>query len=123
MEEDNEPQRIYEDLVSQVAPLTPEREVQLAATIQAGGPDADAATKELVEANLGLVIEIAKSYQAANLPILDLVQQGNDGLIEAVRVFVPAQGSRFAAFAAAFVHRSLDTLPELAPSRFAHMQD
>jgi len=123
MEEDNEPLRIYAELVSQVAALTPEREAQLAETIQEGRPEADAATKELVEANLGLVIEVAKSYPGAGLHTLDLIQHGNAGLIEAAGVFAPAQGSRFAMFATAFVHRSLDTLPARTPLSFAHMQD
>ncbi len=103
MERDNEPLRVYEELVSHLTPLTSEREAQLAEIIRGSGPGADSAKRELVEANLGFVIEIAKHYQVAGLGVLELIQRGNDGLIKAAGLFVHGRESRFATFAIPFV--------------------
>jgi RNA polymerase sigma factor (sigma-70 family) len=62
--------------------------------------EADEATSRFVESNLRLVVSIAKRYQRCGLPLLDLVQEGNIGLIRAVARFDPRRGFRFSTFAA-----------------------
>jgi RNA polymerase primary sigma factor len=76
--------------------LDPDEEVQLAWAVQAG--DRRAAVR-LVEANLRLVVAIARRYASCGVPFLDLVQEGNIGLLQAVDGFDPARRCRFSTYA------------------------
>ncbi|MGC1481462.1 MAG: RNA polymerase sigma factor RpoD/SigA [Chthoniobacterales bacterium] len=84
--------------------LTVEDEIRLAALIQKG--DA-AARSEMVRCNLRLVVKIARDYQGLGLPLLDLISEGNIGLMKAVERFDPAKGGKLSTYAAWWIKQSI----------------
>jgi RNA polymerase primary sigma factor len=96
--------RFYLAQIGRVRLLTQAEEVQLARRIEAGDMDAKGA---LVEANLRLVVSIARRYSGRGLPLLDLIQEGNLGLIRAVEKFDWRRGFRFATYAGWWIRQSI----------------
>ena len=86
-----DPVRQYLKTIGQVRLLTMEEEQKIAKRISEGDPEAK---KELIEANLRLVVSIAKKYVGRGLPLLDLIQEGNIGLMKAVDKFEYEKGVR-----------------------------
>ena len=84
-----DPVRQYLKTIGQVRLLTMEEEQKIAKRISEGDPEAK---KELIEANLRLVVSIAKKYVGRGLPLLDLIQEGNIGLMKAVDKFEYEKG-------------------------------
>lgn len=103
----DDPVQVYLREVARVPLLTPEQETQLAESIAENGTGADRAKTQLVEANLWLGVAIAQQYGAAGIHILDLIQQGNAGLMQAAGTFVPRRGYKFSTYATFWAHRSL----------------
>jgi RNA polymerase sigma factor (sigma-70 family) len=83
--------------------LTAARRRQLEAVVREGA----AATRQFVQANLRLVVSIAKRYQATGLPLLDLVQEGNLGLMHAVEKFDYKKGFKFSTYATWWIRQSI----------------
>jgi RNA polymerase primary sigma factor len=80
--------RRYLKEIGRYPPLNHEQEVELAARIQAGDEDA---VREMVESNLRFVVAYAKRYRNPNVPFLDLIHEGNLGLIQAAKKYDPSQ--------------------------------
>jgi RNA polymerase primary sigma factor len=96
--------RIYLREIGQVQLLTPQEEIDLAARIKKG--DREARTL-MIKANLRLVIKIAHDYAHLGLPLLDLVSEGNIGLMKAVERFDPAKGGKLSTYAAWWIKQSI----------------
>ncbi|HOB16734.1 MAG TPA: RNA polymerase sigma factor RpoD [Defluviitoga sp.] len=99
-----DPIKIYLKEISNIELLTPSRERQLAMRAQKGDKKA---RDELIKANLRLVISIAKRYTGRGLSFLDLIQEGNIGLIKAVDKFDWRKGFKFSTYATWWIRQSI----------------
>ena len=86
--------------------LTPEQEQALAKECAAGSTEA---MQKLVNANLRLVVFIAKQYAGHGTPLMDLIQEGNTGLLIAARKFDYTKGFRFSTYAGKWIHKAIST--------------
>lgn len=84
--------------------VTPEEEVELAARIKQGDEEA---REKLIQANLRLVVKIARDYEHVGLPLLDLINEGNIGLMKAVERFDPAKGAKFSTYGAFWIKQGI----------------
>ncbi len=100
-----DPVRIYLRDIGKIPLIDAEREVVLAKRILEGN---DAAKNELVEANLRLAVNIAKRYIGKGLPFLDLIQEGNLGLLKAVEKFDYTMGYKFSTYATCWIKQSIN---------------
>jgi RNA polymerase primary sigma factor len=96
--------KIYLREIGKTPLLTPEQEVELAAKIQAGSK---AARDHMIKANLRLVVKIAQDYANYGLPLLDLISEGNIGLMKAVERFDPNKGGKLSTYAAWWIKQSI----------------
>ncbi len=100
----DDPVRMYLKEIGQVKLLSAEEEVELAKKIADGDQDAK---NKLTEANLRLVVSIAKKYSGRGLHILDLIQEGNTGLIRAVDKFDWTKGNKFSTYATWWIRQAI----------------
>jgi RNA polymerase primary sigma factor len=101
---DLDPLRLFLKDVSKVRLLTAGQEVALAKRIERGDPRA---TEEMVEANLRLVVSIAKKYRHRGLPFLDLIQEGTIGLMRAAEKFDHRRGFKFSTYATWWIRQAV----------------
>ncbi len=100
----DDPVRMYLKEIGQIRLLTADEEVELAKRVSEG----DQAAKDLLtEANLRLVVSIAKKYSGRGLHILDLIQEGNTGLIRAVDKFDWTKGNKFSTYATWWIRQAI----------------
>ena len=100
----DDPVRMYLKEIGQVPLLSPEEEQELARRVADGD---QAAKNKLTEANLRLVVSIAKKYSGRGLHILDLIQEGNTGLIRAVDKFDYTKGNKFSTYATWWIRQAI----------------
>ena len=100
----DDPVRMYLKEIGQVRLLSAEEEVELAKRVSEGD---QAAKNKLTEANLRLVVSIAKKYSGRGLHILDLIQEGNTGLIRAVDKFDWTKGNKFSTYATWWIRQAI----------------
>ena len=103
----DDPVKVYLKEIGRVPLLSPEEETELALKIQAGGPDGEKAKQRLSEANLRLVVSIAKRYVGRGMQFLDLIQEGNLGLIKAVEKFDHTKGFKFSTYATWWIGQAI----------------
>lgn len=103
----DDPVKVYLKEIGRVPLLSPEEETELALKIQAGGPDGEKAKQRLSEANLRLVVSIAKRYVGRGMLFLDLIQEGNLGLIRAVEKFDYQKGFKFSTYATWWIRQAI----------------
>ena len=100
----DDPVKVYLKEIGRVPLLTSEEEIKLAIAIKDGN---EAAKKRLSEANLRLVVSIAKRYLGRGMQFLDLIQEGNLGLIKAVEKFDYTKGFKFSTYATWWIRQAI----------------
>lgn len=100
-----DPTRLYLDEIGISPLLTAEEEIRFAKRAQLGD---EAARQRMIESNLRLVVNIARRYLNRGLPLLDLIEEGNLGLIHAVKKFDPDRGFRFSTYATWWIRQSIE---------------
>lgn len=100
----DDPVKAYLKEIGRVPLLSVEEEAALARAAQAGDEDA---RRRLSEANLRLVVSVAKRYAGRGLPFLDLIQEGNLGLMKAAEKFEPDRGFKFSTYATWWIRQSI----------------
>src|SRR6202050_897782 len=96
--------RLYLREIGQVKLLTPDEEIQLAARIKKGDKKA---REHMIKANLRLVVKIARDYEGIGLPLLDLISEGNIGLMKAVERFDPKKGGKLSTYGSWWIKQSI----------------
>lgn len=96
--------KLYLREVGQVKLLTPAEEIALAARIKKGDKKA---REHMIKANLRLVVKIARDYEGIGLPLLDLISEGNIGLMKAVERFDPAKGGKLSTYGSWWIKQSI----------------
>ncbi len=100
----DDPVRCWIQQATRFPRLTPEQEQTLAFRMREGD---EAAREQLIQANLRLVISIARHYTGRGVPLADLIQEGNIGLIKAVERFRPEKGTRFSTYATWWIRHQI----------------
>ena len=100
----NDTMKVYMHDIGQIPLVSKEEEVELAARIAAG---CEEARKILIKSNLRLVVKIAHDFKGLGLPLLDLISEGNIGLMRAVEKFDPSKGAKFSSYAAWWIKQSM----------------
>jgi RNA polymerase primary sigma factor len=104
----NDTMKVYMQDIGQISLVSKKEEVELAAAIHGVDDEAhDEARATLIQANLRLVVKIAHDFKGLGLPLLDLISEGNIGLMRAVEKFDPAKGAKFSSYAAWWIKQSM----------------
>jgi RNA polymerase primary sigma factor len=96
--------KLYLREIGQVKLLTPQEEIDLAGRIKKGDKKA---REQMIKANLRLVVKIAHDYENFGLPLLDLINEGNIGLMKAVERFDPAKGGKLSTYGSWWIKQSI----------------
>ena len=99
--------KLYLKEIGKVQLLAPLEELEIARIINSGGNKAEAAKRKLIQANLRLVVSIAKRYLGRGLGFLDLIQEGNIGLMKAAEKFDGERGFKFSTYATWWVKQAI----------------
>jgi len=96
--------KLYLREIGQVKLLTPLEEIELAARIKKGDKKA---REQMIKANLRLVVKIARDYEGIGLPLLDLISEGNIGLMKAVERFDPKKGGKLSTYGSWWIKQAI----------------
>ena len=96
--------QLYLREIGQVKLLTPGEEIALAERVQRGDKEA---REQMIKANLRLVVKIARDYEGLGLPLLDLISEGNIGLMKGVERFQPTKGAKLSTYVAWWIKQSI----------------
>src|SRR5271157_3380297 len=96
--------QLYLREIGQVKLLTPKEEITLARRIRRGDKKA---REQMITANLRLVVKIARDYEGLGLPLLDLINEGNIGLMKGVERFNPRKGAKLSTYASWWIKQSI----------------
>jgi len=107
LDPENDPLHMYLRELRSTPHLTREQEIELGKRISRRGADCEDAMRQLIEANLRLVVATARRYANHGLAMLDLVEEGNKGLMNAVETFDSARGYRFSTYAIWWVRQAI----------------
>ena len=102
-----DPVRLYLREIGRIKLLSTAEEIELARKIMEGGSSGDKAKRKLVQANLRLVVSIAKKYVGRGMLFLDLIQEGNLGLIRAAEKFDHERGFKFSTYATWWIRQAI----------------
>ena len=104
----NDTMKVYMGEIAQIPLVDKKEESDLAKDIHSADPARhEAARNTLIKANLRLVVKIAHDFKGLGLPLLDLISEGNIGLMRAVEKFDPAKGAKFSSYAAWWIKQSM----------------
>ena len=104
----NDTMKVYMTDIGRIELVSKTEEIELAAQIHGGNSQThDEARQTLIQANLRLVVKIAHDFKGLGLPLLDLISEGNIGLMRAVEKFDPAKGAKFSSYAAWWIKQSM----------------
>ncbi len=104
----NDTMKVYMGEIAQIPLVNKKEEADLAEEIHSTDPERhEAARTTLIKANLRLVVKIAHDFKGLGLPLLDLISEGNIGLMRAVEKFDPAKGAKFSSYAAWWIKQSM----------------
>lgn len=98
---------LYLREIGKIPTLNNEEEIHITRAIRKGGSDGEKSKRKLVQANLRLVVSIAKRYASNNIQLLDLIQEGNMGLMRAADKFDPSRGYKFSTFATWWIRQAI----------------
>lgn len=101
---DNDTMKMYMQHIAQYQLVTPQEEIELADQIKNGS---EKARVKLIRSNLRLVVKIAHDFKGLGLPLLDLISEGNIGLMRAVEKFDPSKGAKLSSYAAWWIKQSM----------------
>ncbi|MGH8279793.1 MAG: RNA polymerase sigma factor RpoS [Gammaproteobacteria bacterium] len=104
-EQQRDATRMYLSEIGYSPLLTPEEEIHFGRRVQQGD---EVARRRMIESNLRLVVKIARKYLNRGLPLLDLIEEGNLGLIHAVEKFDPERGFRFSTYATWWIRQTIE---------------
>jgi len=96
--------QLYMQEIGKTPLLTREEEIQLASQVKRGDKRA---RERMIKANLRLVVKIAREYEDYGMPLLDLINEGNIGLMKAVERFNPKKGAKLSTYAALWIKQSI----------------
>ncbi len=103
----DDPVRMYLREIGRIPLLTAQQEIELARKIESGGAEGAIAKRKLTQANLRLVVSIAKKYVGRGMLFLDLIQEGNLGLIRAAEKFDHSRGYKFSTYATWWIRQAI----------------
>lgn len=95
---------LYLREIGQVPLLTPDQELALARRVRRGDPQA---REQMITANLRLVVKLAREYEGLGLPLLDLINEGNLGLMKGVERFDPRKGAKLSTYASLWIKQAM----------------
>jgi RNA polymerase primary sigma factor len=103
----DDPFEVYLHEVSKIPPMSPEQEAACIQHVRAGDQEAERSGKDLVEANLAMVVSIAQRNSNDRIYILDLIIEGNNGLMRALKTFCDSHEENFSAHATPHIERAI----------------